>query len=86
MSVGGGGLEFLPFYLYGLPTAGYPPVTPTDWDLYGFGTPAFHDLFKSSLQAAQTSGARFDFAVGANQGAGVPAVVETPGLSMELVR
>ncbi|KAH8197840.1 hypothetical protein TruAng_007987 [Truncatella angustata] len=64
VSVGAGGLEFLPFYNYGLGPA------LTDWSIYGFGTEAFK---------------AFDLALGANQGAGVPSIVETPGLAKELV-
>src|SRR3569833_414717 len=74
-----GGLEFLPFFNYG-----QPPVV-RDWSTYGFGTPAFRTLFRAALRAADAHGLVFDFALGANQGAGVPAVPEPPGLAMELV-
>lgn len=48
---GGGGIEFLPFYLYGLPTAQSMNATPpTDWNVYGFGTPAFNDLFRGGSE------------------------------------
>lgn len=82
-SVGAGGLEFLPFYLYGLPVAAHD--TPTDWAKYGFGTPAFNDLFKSALGVARDEGLLMDFAVGANQGQGVPSEPRTPGLAVHLV-
>jgi len=82
-SVGAGGLEFLPFYLYGLPVPGAVP--PTDWTEYGFGTPAFQTIFKGALRAAHDNGVLMDFAVGANQGQGVPSVPATPGLAVELV-
>lgn len=81
--VGAGGFEFLPFYLYGLPVAGAIP--PTDWTVYGFGTPAFHAVFDSALHAAQDNNVLMDFAVGANQGQGVPSVPATAGLAVELV-
>ncbi|KAL1895595.1 hypothetical protein Sste5346_005064 [Sporothrix stenoceras] len=99
--VGAGGLELLPFYNYG-----QPPVS-TDWSVYGFGTPTFAALFKAALNStavhgkAQTKGEKgmvLDFALGANQGAGVPSpappssarnatkyLEEGRGLAMELV-
>ncbi|KAH2751846.1 hypothetical protein KXW10_004681 [Aspergillus fumigatus] len=83
---GGGGIEFLPFYLYGLPTAQSMNATPpTDWNVYGFGTPAFNDLFRAALNASKESKVRMDFAIGANQGQGVPAVPGTPGLAVQLL-
>jgi hypothetical protein len=78
-AVGGGGLEFLPFYNYGLG----PAVT--DWSIYGFGTEAFKGLLSAALDATALNGLVFDFAFGPNQGAGVPSEVATPGLAMELV-
>lgn len=78
-AVGGGGLEFLPFYNYGLG----PAVT--DWSIYGFGTDAFKTLLHAALDTSAVLKLSFDFAVGPNQGAGVPSVVETPGLAKELV-
>lgn len=88
---GAGGLELLPFYLYG---AGeewfqrnkqYPIPKLPDWSKYGFGTPAFVDLFKDSLSAAHDAGITLDYALGANQGQGVPSEVGTPGLAVELL-
>ncbi|KAF2472794.1 uncharacterized protein BDR25DRAFT_157719, partial [Lindgomyces ingoldianus] len=81
-AVGAGGLEYLPFYLYGLVGNATPP---TDWTKYGFGTPAFNSLLKSSLKAAKDTGILIDYALGANQGQGVPSEVMTPGLSVELL-
>ncbi|EMD67440.1 hypothetical protein COCSADRAFT_157824 [Bipolaris sorokiniana ND90Pr] len=78
-AVGGGGLEFLPFYNYGLGPA------LTDWSIYGFGTDAFNKLFQAALDTASTLRLAFDFALGPNQGAGVPSEVETPGLAKTLV-
>lgn len=69
-----------------MPGPGTPDtVTPTDWTKYGFGTPASTALFKAVLHKAQEVDVLVDFAVGPNQGAGVPAVPGTPGLSFELV-
>jgi hypothetical protein len=56
-----------------------------DWSKYGFGTPAFLDLFKSSLSAAKEANLLMDFSVGANQGQGVPSIPGTPGLSVQLL-
>ncbi|KAF7514853.1 hypothetical protein G7054_g14949 [Neopestalotiopsis clavispora] len=78
-SVGAGGLEFLPFYNYGLGPA------LTDWSIYGFGTEAFKNVFLSALNTSAFHQLNFDFALGANQGAGVPSQVETQGLAKELV-
>ncbi|KAK2762365.1 secreted protein [Colletotrichum kahawae] len=77
--VGAGGLEFLPFYNYGLGPA------LTDWSIYGFGTEAFKDVLAAALNAAAAHGLKLDLALGANQGAGVPSVVETAGLAKELI-
>ncbi|KAJ3960348.1 hypothetical protein N0V92_003020 [Colletotrichum tropicale] len=77
--VGAGGLEFLPFYNYGLGPA------LTDWSVYGFGTEAFKDVLAVALNATKAQGLKLDLALGANQGAGVPSVVETVGLAKELV-
>ena len=82
----GAGLEFLPYYLYGLsdPNATNVP-TPTDWNIYGFGTPAFISVFEAALQSANESNILIDFALGSNQGQGVPAIPGSPGLAVELV-
>ncbi|GAM40137.1 hypothetical protein TCE0_037f12250 [Talaromyces pinophilus] len=83
-SVGAGGLEFLPFYLYGLPTS-TRSQTPTDWNKYGFGTGAFQSLFKGALRAVKQSDMLMDFGIGANQGQGVPAEPLTEGLAVQLL-
>ena len=83
-SVGAGGLEFLPFYLYGLPTS-IQSQTPTDWNKYGFGSAAFQSLFKGALHTVNKSDILMDFGVGANQGQGVPANPLTEGLAVQLV-
>lgn len=96
-SMGAGGLEFLPFYAYGAgdesnrrnmaTNPDQPLVEPDfpDWDIYGFGTPAYVALFKDALQAAKDAGILLDLPLGANQGQGVPAVPGTAGLSMQLL-
>ncbi|KAF8856126.1 hypothetical protein BDZ45DRAFT_560947, partial [Acephala macrosclerotiorum] len=70
--VGAGGLGFVPFYLSYGDVVG-AATSPTDWSTYGFGTPAFRDLFQVALEAAKDNRIHFDFAVGANQGQGVPS-------------
>jgi hypothetical protein len=82
---GAGGLQYIPFYLYGLATQPSGVGTPTDWNKYGFGTPAFNSQFKDVLKAAETAGIVFDYALGANQGQGVPSKPLTPGLAMQLL-
>jgi len=74
-----GGLQFLGFY-----NQGFPPMS-TNWSTYGFGTPAFKELLRAALKATAAHGLLFDFAVGPNTAAGVPAVPGTEGLAMELV-
>ncbi|KAJ4289046.1 hypothetical protein N0V90_011388 [Kalmusia sp. IMI 367209] len=88
---GAGGLEILPFYLYGRGEEsarrdGANPVPQLpDWSKYGFGTPAFVDLFRDTLETAEEVGLLVDYALGANQGQGVPSEVSTPGLAVELL-
>lgn len=96
-AIGAGGLEFLPFYAYGAGDESYkrnleqnpnqPLVEPDfpDWDIYGFGTPAYKALFKDALKAARDAGILLDLPVGANQAQGVPAVPGTAGLSVQLL-
>ncbi|CAK7214333.1 hypothetical protein SBRCBS47491_002105 [Sporothrix bragantina] len=92
ITAGAGGIELLPFYNYG-----QPPIS-TDWSVYGFGTPAFKDLFRAALNATARHKGVMDFALGANQGAGVPSppppssaanatafLEQGRGLAMELV-
>ena len=78
-NLGIGGVEFLPFYNYG----GDTPIV--DWSKYGFGTPAFQTLFRAALQAHRECGLLMDFAMGPNQGQGVPAETNNPGLQWDLV-
>jgi hypothetical protein len=80
---GAGGVEFVPFYNYG-GEAGDPPPQ-ADWVTNGFGTPAFRDVFRAALQAHKDSGLLMDFALGPNQGQGVPASSDDRGLQWDLV-
>ncbi|KAJ5630857.1 uncharacterized protein N7484_010957 [Penicillium longicatenatum] len=81
-AVGAGAVELLPLYNYGGSLAG--PTVGADWAKYGFGTPAFNEVFKASLQAAKDAGMCMDFALGPNQGQGVPAKNTDPGLHWDL--
>lgn len=81
--VGAGGVEFLPFFSYGGTIGSYPPGA--DWATYGFGTPHFHEVFRTALEAHEINGLVMDFALGPNQGQGVPAAVTDEGLQWDLV-
>lgn len=82
-SIGAGGIELMPFYNYGAQMGGIPPGA--DWSTYGFGTDAFREVFLAGLRAHQRSGLIFDFAMGPNQGQGVPAKYNDEGLQWDLV-
>ncbi|KAF9891846.1 hypothetical protein FE257_003331 [Aspergillus nanangensis] len=77
-SIGLGGVEFLPYYNYGETVSG------ADWSTYGFGTPAFINVFKAALQAHKDSGLVMDFPLGPSQGQGVPASTDDAGLQWDL--
>lgn len=62
-----------------------PAAAPTDWTVYGFGTPAWSELFKTAAQAHKDNDLIMDFALGPNQGQGVPAEVGSDGLAWDLV-
>ncbi|KAH7403781.1 hypothetical protein BKA64DRAFT_777464 [Cadophora sp. MPI-SDFR-AT-0126] len=79
---GMGGFEFLPFYLYGLPNPNGPP--PTDWNKFGYGTPAYKRVFNAAIEASEKNKLLMSFAIGANQGQGSPAKMESKGLAKEL--
>jgi hypothetical protein len=82
-SIGAGGVEFLPFFNYGGDLPLYPAGA--DWSRYGFGTPAFKEVFRASLEAHKENGLKMDFALGPNQGQGVPADPNDEGLQWDLV-
>ncbi|KAJ5670799.1 uncharacterized protein N7477_006162, partial [Penicillium maclennaniae] len=81
-AIGAGGVEFLPFYNYGAQLS--PAPKGSDWSKYGFGTPAFKKLFLAALQAHKEAGLAMDFALGPNQGQGVPADPTDEGLQWDL--
>ncbi|PYH97995.1 hypothetical protein BO71DRAFT_447541 [Aspergillus ellipticus CBS 707.79] len=77
-ALGAGGVEFLPYYNYG--TA----MPELDWSTYGFGTPAYINVFKAALEAHKDAGLAMDFPLGPNQGQGVPAQYGDEGLQWDL--
>lgn len=85
-AVGAGGLELLGYYLYG----NYPsqvaeggPV-PVDWGVYGWGLDAWKNLTDVALRATKDLGMIMDFALGPNQGAGVPTAPDDEGVMWTL--
>ncbi|KAJ0382930.1 hypothetical protein COL922a_011526 [Colletotrichum nupharicola] len=80
--IGAGGVEFLPFYNYG-GQLGPPPVG-VNWSTSGFGTPDFIKTLIAGLEAHKESGLSMDFAIGPNQGQGVPADPSNEGLQWDL--
>lgn len=85
--VGAGGLELLGYFMYGGPPsngAGRGTFAPVDWAEYGFGTPAWHTVFKAFVQAHKDNDLVMDFAMGPNQGTGVPAPIDTEGLMWDI--
>ncbi|KAE8454643.1 hypothetical protein EG329_000266 [Mollisiaceae sp. DMI_Dod_QoI] len=86
-AAGAGGLECLGFYLYGGPptNGGAGVAAPVSWAKYGFGTDEWNSLFKSMVQATKDNNLILDFAMGPNQGNGVPASIDSDGLMWDLV-
>ncbi|KAH8897356.1 secreted protein [Thozetella sp. PMI_491] len=80
-AIGAAGVEVLGFYLYGANPGTFVPV---DWSTYGWGTPAWKDLFDTIINAHHDSGLIMDFAMGPNQGQGVPAKAGDEGLAWDL--
>ncbi|KAF4920545.1 hypothetical protein CGCVW01_v006823 [Colletotrichum viniferum] len=80
--IGAGGVEFLPFYNYG-GQLGSPPVG-VNWSTSGFGTPDFIKTLIAGLEAHKESGLSMDFAIGPNQGQGIPADPSNEGLEWDL--
>ncbi|KAM5353225.1 hypothetical protein ACJ41O_003189 [Fusarium nematophilum] len=81
--IGAGGVEFVPFYNYGGKQGGAPQNS--DWARYGFGTEAFHRMFKMALRTHADNGLFMDFPLGPNQGQGVPAEYGDEGLQWNLL-
>lgn len=83
-SIGAGGVEFVPFFEYGGELGSMPAGA--DWATYNFGTVPFRNIFAAALTAHEQQGLVMDFALGPNQGQGVPASPDDPGLQWDLVR
>ncbi|KAL2823799.1 hypothetical protein BDW59DRAFT_180464 [Aspergillus cavernicola] len=81
-TIGAGGIELVPFFDYGGALNPHPPI---NWSAYNFGTPPFVDIFKRALNAHADHGLVMDFALGPNQGQGVPAEVDNKGLQWDMM-
>ncbi|KAL1617257.1 hypothetical protein SLS56_011061 [Neofusicoccum ribis] len=81
-AIGAGGVEFIPYYGYGGTIDTYFPES--NWSKNGFGTPAFLEMFQTALEAHKSYGMVMDFALGPNQGQGVPAESNDEGLQWDL--
>ncbi|KXS99227.1 hypothetical protein AC578_6891 [Pseudocercospora eumusae] len=77
--VGAGGVELLGYYSYG-DIEPYAGAIPTDWTDYGWGTPKW----RKYLSATKDNNLIIDLALGPNQGAGVPAALNSDGLQWDL--
>jgi hypothetical protein len=82
--IGAGGVEFLPFYNYAGRRGGIPGDV--EWSTYGFGTPAFVDLFRVALDTHLQNNMTMDIVLGPSEGQGVPAHYTDEGLQWDLVR
>ena len=86
--IGAGGIELNSYYLvstrycrvYFLPNktkssqyGGLFGTPETNWNIYGFGTPAYNKILKTAAQATKDNGLIMDFAMGPQSGQGVPA-------------
>ncbi|KAL2859460.1 hypothetical protein BJX68DRAFT_261898 [Aspergillus pseudodeflectus] len=79
--IGAGGVELVPFFEYG---GTFSPNPPVDWSVYNFGTAPFVDLFRTALEAHAEHELVMDFALGPNQGQGVPAEPDKEGLQWDM--
>lgn len=57
----------------------------TQWNKYGYGSAAYKQVFNTAIRAAENANLLMSFALGANQGQGAPAKMESVGLAKELV-
>jgi len=55
------------------------------WNVFGFGSPSFKTLFDTAVDSAHKNDIYMSFALGASQGQGAPAKIESEGLAKELV-
>lgn len=82
-----GGMELLGYYLYGDYPGGIAEggPAPTDWTKYGWGSEAWKVLTQVALEATRDEGLIMDFALGPNQGSGVPAEPDDDGVMWDLI-
>ncbi|KAL9068938.1 MAG: hypothetical protein Q9157_006341 [Trypethelium eluteriae] len=80
-AAGAGGVEVLGYYLYNSAPGNFAP---TNWEVYGWGTPAWKQVFDVVAQAHKDNGMIMDFAMGPNQGQGVPADPDNDGLMWDI--
>ncbi|KAI9692010.1 MAG: hypothetical protein M1820_009585 [Bogoriella megaspora] len=80
-AAGAGGVEVLGYYLYDSAPGNFAP---TNWATYGWGTPAWKELFDTVARAHQDNEMIMDFAMGPNQGQGVPAEPDEDGLEWDI--
>ncbi|KAF2018794.1 hypothetical protein BU24DRAFT_439235 [Aaosphaeria arxii CBS 175.79] len=80
--IGGGGVEFVPFYEYG--GIFNQPAPGISWSKYAFGTKYYNELLRLALEAHHEYGLLMDFALGPNQGQGVPSSPDAEGLQWDL--
>lgn len=81
--LGAGGVEFLPFFEYGGELFPAPPSS--NWSTGAFGNKAWNGLFEAALLSHRETGMVMDFALGPNQGQGIPSVPDAKGLQWDLV-
>jgi hypothetical protein len=80
-----GGFELICYQLYGDPTPSVYGYEVVDWGQYGFGSEEWKNKVAVFASAAQKYELNMDFALGPNQGAGVPVEdPNSPGLSTGL--
>lgn len=81
-AAGMGGMELLGYYLIGNFPYDEDEVrpAPVDWTKYGWGTEAWKTLQDTALHATKENGLIMDLTLGPNQGAGVPAEADDPGI------
>lgn len=82
-SVGGGGVEFLPYYGYGGQLGG--PPAGVSWSESAFGSRAYINIFEKVLAATQEANLVIDLSLYPGSGGAVPAQYQDEGLQWDLV-
>lgn len=81
--VGAGGVEFVAFFEYGGHLFKAPSAV--SWSTGNFGNDNFNRLFLAALTAHNETGMIMDFALGPNQGQGIPSLPVNENLQWDLV-